>query len=193
MGLKNGYWVLPGKLAAGEYPGSQYSVETKLRVKKLLHEGITAFVDLTEDFELEPYDPFLPENVEYARIPIKDMGIPTKGTMDRILQKIETWLSDGKVVYVHCWGGIGRTGTVVGCFLKSRGEANPLEKVQELYLGGMSTDKIRRHPESPQTPAQCRFVDRWGTEDEEESGEASSYIDALPGRRMVSIRGKWTS
>ena len=29
---------------------------------------------------------------------------------------------DGRKVYVHCWGGVGRTGTVVGCYLVRQGE-----------------------------------------------------------------------
>ena len=34
-----------------------------------------------------------------------------------ILDAIDKALEDGKNVYVHCWGGIGRDGTVVGCWL----------------------------------------------------------------------------
>src|SRR3712207_6971239 len=29
--------------------------------------------------------------------------------------------AEGGLPYVHCWGGIGRTGTVVGCYLVEHG------------------------------------------------------------------------
>ena len=41
--------------------------------------------------------------------------------MRAILDRIDAELADGQVVYVHCWGGHGRTGTVVGCWLVRRG------------------------------------------------------------------------
>ena len=34
-----------------------------------------------------------------------------------ILGALDTALKAGEIVYVHCWGGVGRTGTVVGCHL----------------------------------------------------------------------------
>ena len=41
--------------------------------------------------------------------------------MTRILDDVDAALADGGAVYVHCWGGIGRTGTVVGCWLVRHG------------------------------------------------------------------------
>ena len=41
--------------------------------------------------------------------------------MTRILDTIDTALAMGQSVYVHCAGGIGRTGTVVGCYLVRHG------------------------------------------------------------------------
>ena len=34
-----------------------------------------------------------------------------------ILARIRAEIAAGRVVYVHCWGGKGRTSTVVGCLL----------------------------------------------------------------------------
>jgi len=58
-------------------------------------------------------------------------------------------------------GGIGRTGTVVGCWLRECGcdaEA-ALEQVQNLYSSHM--EKVRYHPESPQTPEQRNYIRDW--------------------------------
>jgi protein-tyrosine phosphatase len=35
--------------------------------------------------------------------------------MTTILDAIDESMTAGKPVYVHCWGGMGRTGTVIGC------------------------------------------------------------------------------
>ena len=39
--------------------------------------------------------------------------------MTAILNAIDESMTAGKPVYVHCWGGAGRTGTVIGRCLKS--------------------------------------------------------------------------
>jgi len=61
-------------------------------------------------------------------------------------------------VYVHCWGGIGRTGTVVGCWLVRHGldDGDPVRTIARLR---------RRTPDawaaSPQTAAQRAMVTEW--------------------------------
>jgi hypothetical protein len=45
--IPNSYWVQPGRLLAGEYPGSMSRADAMERVQRLLAAGITSFVDLT--------------------------------------------------------------------------------------------------------------------------------------------------
>ena len=54
-----------------------------------------------------------------SHFPIPDMGVFGRG-YDEILDAIRE-STDRGVVYVHCWGGIGRTSTVVGCLLVDAG------------------------------------------------------------------------
>jgi protein-tyrosine phosphatase len=49
--------------------------------------------------------------------------VTTPAHYDRILADISQALATGDKVYIHCWGGIGRTGTVVGIWHVSRGHA----------------------------------------------------------------------
>ncbi|MFN2132108.1 MAG: fused DSP-PTPase phosphatase/NAD kinase-like protein, partial [Anaerolineae bacterium] len=124
--IPDSYWVVPGKLLAGEYPGAPTVSQAKHRLHQLLGAGITYFLDLTEEGEhdLYPYAALLQgeasalgRTVEHHRMPIPDVSTPTKEQMARILDAIDAALAAGHVVYLHCYGGIGRTGTVVGCYL----------------------------------------------------------------------------
>jgi hypothetical protein len=65
-------------------------------------------------------------------------------------------------VYLHCWGGTGRTGTAVGCHLVRTGKSGSeaLATIAELWQT-VSEMKRRDFPESPQTRAQRAFVEGW--------------------------------
>ncbi len=167
--LANSYWVLPGHLLAGEYPGSPYQEESRRKLGPFLDHGVDAFLDLTQEGVLMPYAEILDElaaargtEIAYRRMSVRDMGIPTRRQIAKIIGQIESWIGDGRTVYVHCWGGIGRTGTVVGCFLAHRGRKgdDALAHLATLWQG-VSEDKRRRYPVSPQTPAQLDFVRNW--------------------------------
>jgi hypothetical protein len=162
------YWVIPGKLLAGEYPGTRLTDDPRLNLKLdyLLGLKVTYFLDLTEPGALTPYhEALLLEasrlgcTVEYHRFPIPDFGVPSHIQMTGLLDRLDAALEAGQAVYVHCWGGIGRTGTVVGCFLVRHGltGAQALARLAELRTG--LADAWRRSPESD---AQWEMVLEWG-------------------------------
>jgi hypothetical protein len=143
-------------------------------VSQLLDAGITRVFDLTQPGELISYsDLFAVEaaargiTATHQRRPIRDVDICAPEQMRAILDEIDAELAAGETVYVHCWGGVGRTGTVIGCWLVRHGHtgAEALREVQALFQS-MSATKVGRHPEgSPQTPAQRRMVLEWGAMD----------------------------
>ncbi len=63
-------------------------------------------------------------------------------------------------MYVHCWGGIGRTGTVVGSWLVRHGVMAP-EQALDLLTELRASDRGAGHRRSPETPEQRAFVRRW--------------------------------
>ena len=153
------YWVEPGALMAGEYPGARSQPEARLRIEALLTDGIRSFVDLTEAHELEPYHALARElELAWRRFPIVDVSIPTRPQMTDILAYLDAEIGAGRPVYVHCWGGVGRTGTVVGCLLVERGAdaAQALVHLRELRRHTQKADRV-----SPEPEEQWKFVTAW--------------------------------
>lgn len=167
--IPNSYWVRAGRFAAGEYPGEQDPRDAAAKVGTLLEAGIDHFIDLTEERDwLEPYERIAYEQaramgrtVRYERHPIRDMSVPRNaGEMAAILDAIEGALDRGSTVYVHCWGGIGRTGTVVGCWLVRDGLSGA-GALQQIAVWWQHVEKRPRCPVSPQTREQHAFVRNW--------------------------------
>ena len=118
----NCYWLLPGRIIAGEYPRNADEKSSLAKLETILAAGVTRVVDLTEPHELEPYTVLMQSEAvrqgvvaTHMRHPIRDLRVPNVATMRAILDAIAA--NDAGVTYVHCWGGVGRTGTVAGCLL----------------------------------------------------------------------------
>jgi ADP-ribosyl-[dinitrogen reductase] hydrolase len=165
---RNTYWVVPLKFLAGEYPGNEDPVKARKRVKQFLAAGIRHFVDLTELDELAPYDSILSEEARtagitttYQRFPIQDISVPANSEhLAEILFAIDARIRDGDAVYLHCWGGVGRTGIVVACWLQEHGRT-PDDALAELGEKWSTVEKCYRKPDSPETPAQVNWVQTW--------------------------------
>jgi len=144
------FWIEPGRLLAGKYPGGDAAT-----VRALLDAGIRSFVDLTEEGELRPYGETVGDGVAWLRRPIPDFSVTTRELMRETLDAIDAALERGPV-YVHCWGGCGRTGTVIGCWLVRHG-AEPEEALERFH--GLSAAVCRRR--CPETDEQRAMVLGW--------------------------------
>lgn len=159
--LPNSYWVLPGQLLAGEYPGAAEPGSSRERIERLLAAGIDCFIDLTQEQELPPYTELLPASVRHYRRPIRDHAIPSQPEhMRDILEVIESALRSGRRVYVHCHAGIGRTGTVIGCLLVEHGLTGA-EALEELNRAWQQSPRAESWPSVPETDSQIEYVRGW--------------------------------
>jgi ADP-ribosylglycohydrolase len=160
--LPRSYWVLPGKLLAGGYPGRKEE-KPEAAILSLLNAGIDAFLDLTaEGEEIGAYAQFLNGRSSLRGLPLTRRSVPLEDmsadaeSIPRALGELDALLSAGRAVYIHCIGGLGRTGTVVGAYLAEKGLAPPDGAVDLIKALRSSTDKPEA--ESPQTEDQRRLV-----------------------------------
>ncbi len=171
--LRSTYWVLPRQFLAGEYPGEVELDLTDKKIRALIGAGIRTFVDLTDEGEVNEDAKAIPayrsilrrvseeESVQttYANIPIEDRGVPSPWTLRCILDVVDRSIADENPVFVHCWAGRGRTGTVVGCYLKRHGLAQDSDVVQK--LAELRKDVPNGRETSPHTREQIRMVVNW--------------------------------
>ena len=160
------YWVVPSLLLAGEHPGLDRGYQAQLVITTLVRLGIIHFIDLTEATEAREYNEVL-QTLDastiyttslYHRLSITDRSIPSIERMQTILNTIDAAHQQRAGVYVHCHAGIGRTGTVIGCYLARHG----LSRNNRLR----TITRLRRHTalnfmKAPETEQQRQFVRDW--------------------------------
>ena len=171
--FEQAYWVVADKLMAGYYPGYGNNELVKRQLHGLLKCGIRHFISLMRSDEIKWFGkPIIPYedqtrsiartfacNVSFERMPVKDMWIPTRIEMARILDTIDTNIQTGQPVYLHCLGGVGRTGTVVGCYLARHGYASG-QKVLKL-IQQLRQNTATHERSSPETGRQIDLVLSW--------------------------------
>jgi hypothetical protein len=167
------YWAVPARLLAGCYPGDLDPAVADEKAEGLARCGVTHTISLMQPFECDyagrtfidyvaPLEAALARHgrrLHCARHPIMDRGVPSPAEMRGILDAIDAVIGAGGTAYVHCWGGRGRTGTVIGCHLARHGVATGQGALDRLA-------ELTRHWErawgpTPETAEQRRFVREW--------------------------------
>ena len=159
--IEHCFWVVPGRLLAGEYPRDKEQELSGEKIKKLREQGINRYLDLTHpDDRLEPYEHLLRQGEERLSFPIVDVSVPESPRLTKaILDAIDHQLSLGNTIYLHCWGGVGRTGTIAGCWLARHGVEgeDAFKTLQNLWQSNPKS-KYRRCPDTEQ---QKQYIIAW--------------------------------
>lgn len=95
--------------------------------------------------------------IERRSAPLRDSGAEAAGVR-RAVGQVEAALESGGGVYLHCRGGVGRTGMVAAACLVERGLAAPSEALGALASLRSAAGESRP---SPETPEQRELVVAW--------------------------------
>jgi len=129
------YWVIDKLLAGSPIP------ESLNDIKYWIKHGITLVISLVEDWEFSmagiDYKEYVNElkrhGIELIRVPVKDGHAPTDLELLRLVKIIDEYLQEKKPVLVHCYGGIGRTVTVLAAYLMYSKGLEVEEALEEIF------------------------------------------------------------
>jgi atypical dual specificity phosphatase len=134
--LPNFRWLIEGRLAGTSRP------RTHGAFGMLRSLGVTALLNLSEhplpDVALTHF------GFQAIGVPIADFTAPTTNQVQQAVSAIERYLNMGHAVAVTCGAGLGRTGTMLACYLVWQGA--PAEQA-------IASVRARR-PGSIETPEQ---------------------------------------
>lgn len=158
----NSYMVMD-RVYAGEYPRDLDETKSMEKIKQFERFGITHFVDLTEEGELRPYSQILGPHMRHIRFPIKDVCVPkSTESVKELVKRIKEILNSnkGNRVYIHCWGGVGRTGVIVGCLLSEQHKYD-FEETMRALTQAFSDCPKSAYRETPETSEQREFIAKY--------------------------------
>ena len=190
--LNQSYKILEnGMLFAGEYPGDKYGEKAMEKLKRMHHFGIRHFIDLTEEGELKPYSHLLPEDTTYTRFPIKDCSVPNSvDDVQELLLRINELQKKEGYVYIHCWGGVGRTGTIVACYLSQNWEEPELNHTLEVLRRNFSEMPKSAYRKTPETKEQIDFIEQFINSNKAyKEDKAKRVPDSIRGCLMAGAAG----
>lgn len=130
-------WIEPGKVLIGSIPSTPQDIET------LAGMGIRMILTLTRR-DIRDYpgvkDALHQHGIYDFQYPIPDGGIPHELIPHAALDLLEAASESDAPVYVHCRGGIGRSGIILQAWYcldrdKTLDEARDLLRVRRNYEG----------------------------------------------------------
>jgi len=133
-------WVVPGKLIAGPYLGALGSSYDEKKMQVLQKVGVQHVFDLTTRHDdLDPYTfPKALSEVKRHSSPVIDMDVATDAAAIKLAMGVIGFITAKETpVYVHCWGGHGRTGVLVSLIQAGLDPKVTAQLVSECHMHAM--------------------------------------------------------
>ncbi|MCH7843060.1 MAG: dual specificity protein phosphatase family protein [Chloroflexi bacterium] len=151
MQVMNFGWVLKDELAGSQGPASLDDLSF------LYHQGVRAVIRM-EERTIAADSGNMVDLVDLFE-PVPDFTPPEPDQILRMIEFIDQQTKEKRPVVVSCYAGIGRTGTVLACYLVHRGEeaTDAINRVRELRPGSIQTPEqqaaVHRYAEWVRNPS----------------------------------------
>ena len=113
--VPNFSWMIEKRLAGVSYPRSE---DAFVLLRKL---GVQALLSLPEESVSEEL--LSKYQMQWEHLPVTDFTAPTLEQVEQAVTIIDGFLEQGLAVAVHCRAGLGRTGTILACYLVAQGRS----------------------------------------------------------------------
>ena len=125
-------WLIEKKLAGSGIPTSINEVQW------VIEQGVKSIVTVRE----EPLDDDWVKDVNYLHVHSNDMSVPEFDDLVFAVDFIHRRITNNEPVMVHCLAGMGRTGTLLACYLvkyQKMSADDAIQKVREERPGSIQS------------------------------------------------------
>lgn len=127
--VANFRWIDEGVIAGSSRPSSAEEVQW------LYERGIRAIVSL-HPVSSEVQQEIARLGIAHKHLLVEDFGVPDEQEIDEFFEFVGEQTEKGNPCLVHCYAGVGRTGTMLALYLVSKG-AEAQEAIDR--LGGLQS------------------------------------------------------
>ena len=102
-------------------------------------QGVKSIITMTEN----PLPESWIKDVNYLHVPTEDLSAPDMDKIDQTVDFIQERIKNDEPIMVHCAAGIGRTGTMLACYLikyHNMSAKNAIEKVRKERPGSIQSE-----------------------------------------------------